>query len=71
LQLIAQAPPCRWNSQAIFLAIILCFFRASGVVGRAIIVSILPASSTHRDGDGLRQMPVMTGASEISETASQ
>jgi hypothetical protein len=78
LQLIAQAPPCRWNSQAIFLAIILCIFRASGVVDRAIIstpflmlVSILPASSTHRDGDGLRQMQVMTGASEISETASQ
>jgi hypothetical protein len=56
----------------------LVFLSRLGVVDRAtmstpflMLVSILPASSTHRDGHGLRQMPVMTGASVISETASQ
>lgn len=79
LQLIAQARPCRWNSQAIFPAIVLCFFRASGVFDRAtmstpfLMLALDPARiSNHCDSsDGLRQMPVMTGASEISETASQ
>src|SRR5437870_3611401 len=36
-----------------------------------VLASTLPASATHCDSDGLRHMPVMTGASALSEMASQ
>jgi hypothetical protein len=59
-----------------FTTIVLCLFRASGVFDRVTMstpflmrTSILAASETHRDGDGLRQTPVMTGV--LTLTVSQ